>query len=296
MSSAVELRGSCSPLSAIALALVALGIAACSADVTRLGDGAVQTSQVSGSVSPASSAGVTFGPGATALARPKADLAGGRPAEVSTAKTVAGLAAPKAHPTKISHARRKLTVAAARSTTHAARNVANRGRGDLLARRSLRQRTHEPAERQAADTRATDARPIFDWPVHGKIVERFGRQSNGERNDGITIAVPQDTPIRSADDGVVIYAGSGLKKFGNLVLVRHANGYVTTYAHARELDVKRDDQIKRGEVIGKSGQTGGVTTPQLYFEIRKDSAPLDPLPLLQGKSEPAAAKDAANAR
>jgi murein DD-endopeptidase MepM/ murein hydrolase activator NlpD len=152
-----------------------------------------------------------------------------------------------------------------------------------------------PAERAERDERRA-ARPIFDWPAHGKIVERFGGRSNGERNDGITIAVPQDTPIRSADDGVVIYAGSGLKKFGNLVLVRHANGYVTTYAHARELEVTRGDQIKRGDVIGKSGQTGAVSTPQVYFEVRKNSAPFDPLPLLQGRSESAAAKRAASAR
>ena len=78
-----------------------------------------------------------------------------------------------------------------------------------------------------------DVRPIVDWPVLGRIIARFGSQSSGERNDGITIAVPEDTPIRSADDGVVIYAGSGLKKFGNLVLVRHVNGYVTAYG-ARE--------------------------------------------------------------
>jgi murein DD-endopeptidase MepM/ murein hydrolase activator NlpD len=137
---------------------------------------------------------------------------------------------------------------------------------------------------------------MFAWPVRGKIIARFGRQPNGERNDGIVIAVPEDTPIRSADDGVVIYAGGGLKKFGNLALVRHANGYVTAYAHAKELEVKRGDQLKRGDVIGKSGETGNVSTPQLYFEVRKNSAPLDPLPLLQGRSEPAAAKRAASAR
>jgi murein DD-endopeptidase MepM/ murein hydrolase activator NlpD len=132
--------------------------------------------------------------------------------------------------------------------------------------------------------------------LHGKIVERFGQQSNGERSDGITIAVPEDTPIGSADDGVVIYAGGGLKRFGNLVLVRHDNGYVTAYAHARELEVKRGDQVKRGDLIGKSGQTGSVSSPQLYFEVRRNSAPLDPLPLLRGRSEPALAKRASSAK
>jgi murein DD-endopeptidase MepM/ murein hydrolase activator NlpD len=120
-------------------------------------------------------------------------------------------------------------------------------------------------------------------PLHGETI------SNGERNDGITIAVPEGTPINSADDGVVIYAGDGLKEFGKLVLVRHANGYVTTYARAKELQAKRGDEIKRGDVIGKSVQTGAASTPQLYFEVRKNSAPLDPLPLLQGRREPDAA-------
>jgi murein DD-endopeptidase MepM/ murein hydrolase activator NlpD len=119
---------------------------------------------------------------------------------------------------------------------------------------------------------------------------RFDRQSDGDRNDGIAIAAPEGTPITSADDGVVIFAGDGLKKFGNMVLVRHANGYVTAYAHAKELQVKRGDPIKRGDVIGASGQTGSVSTPQLYFEVRRNSAPLDPLPLLKGRSEPHAGK------
>jgi murein DD-endopeptidase MepM/ murein hydrolase activator NlpD len=81
---------------------------------------------------------------------------------------------------------------------------------------------------------------------------------------------------------VVIYAGSGLKGFGNLALVRHANNYVTVYAHAKELRVKRGDQVKRDDVIGASGQTGNVNTPQVHFEVRKDSAPVDPLRLLEG--------------
>jgi murein DD-endopeptidase MepM/ murein hydrolase activator NlpD len=93
-------------------------------------------------------------------------------------------------------------------------------------------------------------------------------------------AVPEDSPIRPAQDGVVIYAGSGLKGFGNLVVLRHTNNYVTVYAHAKELKVKRGDQIKRGDLIGTSGQSGNVSTPQVYFEVRKYSRPVDPLPLL----------------
>ena len=86
--------------------------------------------------------------------------------------------------------------------------------------------------------------------------------------------------IKAADDGVVAYAGNELKGYGNLVLIRHANGFVTAYAHASEIMVKRDDIVKRGQVIAKSGQTGNVTSPQLHFEIRKGSSPVDPTQFL----------------
>ena len=89
-------------------------------------------------------------------------------------------------------------------------------------------------------------------------------------------------PIKAAEDGEVAYAGSELKGYGNLVLVKHANGYVTAYAHAKELMVKRGDQIKRGDVIAKSGQSGNVDAPQLHFEVRKGSAPVDPMQFLNG--------------
>ena len=92
--------------------------------------------------------------------------------------------------------------------------------------------------------------------------------------------MPEGTPIKAAEDGVVAYAGNELKAYGNLVLVRHSNGYVTAYAHASEIMVKRDDPVKRGQMIAKSGQTGNVTSPQLHFEIRKGSTPVDPAPFL----------------
>jgi murein DD-endopeptidase MepM/ murein hydrolase activator NlpD len=128
----------------------------------------------------------------------------------------------------------------------------------------------------------TDPTPGFRWPVRGRIIAGFGPKPNGQQNDGIDVAVPENTPIKSAEDGVVAYAGNELKGYGNLVLVRHPNGYVTAYAHAKELLVKRGDQIKRGEVIAKSGQSGNVDAPQLHFEVRKGSAPVDPMPFLNG--------------
>jgi murein DD-endopeptidase MepM/ murein hydrolase activator NlpD len=130
---------------------------------------------------------------------------------------------------------------------------------------------------------AADAAPSLRWPVHGKVIAAFGTKSaGGQTNDGIDVAVPENTPVKAADDGVVAYAGSELKGYGNLVLVRHPSGYVTAYAHAKELLVKKGDPIKRGQVIAKSGQTGNVEAPQLHFEVRKGTAPIDPMQFLGG--------------
>ncbi|AWO91676.1 MULTISPECIES: LysM peptidoglycan-binding domain-containing M23 family metallopeptidase [Bradyrhizobium] len=136
------------------------------------------------------------------------------------------------------------------------------------------------APAKAAET--TSALPTFRWPVRGKVVTTYGAKTNGKSNDGINLAVPEGTPVKAAEDGVVAYSGNELKGYGNLVLVRHSNGYVTAYAHASELLVKRGDTIKRGQVIAKSGQSGEVASPQLHFEIRKGSSPVDPLQFLNG--------------
>jgi murein DD-endopeptidase MepM/ murein hydrolase activator NlpD len=124
--------------------------------------------------------------------------------------------------------------------------------------------------------------PGFRWPVRGRVIAGFGPKPNGLQNDGINLAVPEGTPVKAADDGVVAYAGNELKGYGNLVLVRHSNGFVTAYAHASEIMVKRGDSVKRGQVIAKSGQTGSVTSPQLHFEIRKGATPVDPSQYLNG--------------
>jgi murein DD-endopeptidase MepM/ murein hydrolase activator NlpD len=124
--------------------------------------------------------------------------------------------------------------------------------------------------------------PGFRWPVRGRVIAGFGPKPNGLQNDGINLAVPEGTPVKAADDGVVAYAGSELKGYGNLVLVRHSNGFVTAYAHASEIMVKRGDTVKRGQVIAKSGQSGSVASPQLHFEIRKGATPVDPSQYLNG--------------
>ena len=138
----------------------------------------------------------------------------------------------------------------------------------------------EPASIKPSE--ATGALPTFRWPVRGKVITGYGAKTNGKSNDGINVAVPEGTPVKAAEDGVVAYSGNELKGYGNLVLVRHSNGYVTAYAHASELLVKRGDTIKRGQIIAKSGQSGEVGSPQLHFEIRKGSSPVDPLQFLNG--------------
>jgi murein DD-endopeptidase MepM/ murein hydrolase activator NlpD len=138
------------------------------------------------------------------------------------------------------------------------------------------------AEAPVKASEATGALPTFRWPVRGKVITSYGAKTNGKSNDGINLAVPEGTPVKAAEDGVVAYSGNELKGYGNLVLVRHSNGYVTAYAHASELLVKRGDTIKRGQTIAKSGQSGEVGSPQLHFEIRKGSSPVDPLQFLNG--------------
>ena len=120
----------------------------------------------------------------------------------------------------------------------------------------------------------------FVWPVSGRVISNFGSTLAGERNDGINIATPLGTPIRASASGSISYAGNELKGYGNLVLIRHDNGYVTAYAHADRLIVERGDSVLKGQVIGYAGQTGDVETPQLHFEIRRGVTPVNPQQLL----------------
>jgi murein DD-endopeptidase MepM/ murein hydrolase activator NlpD len=140
----------------------------------------------------------------------------------------------------------------------------------------------DPLPEPAQTGTTGSAHQSFRWPVKGRVIQGFGPKSGGGQNDGINVAVPEGTPIKAAEDGVVAYAGSELKGYGNLVLVRHSNGFVTAYAHASELNVKKGEAVKRGQVIGKAGQTGNVASPQLHFEVRKGATPVDPSQYLAG--------------
>jgi murein DD-endopeptidase MepM/ murein hydrolase activator NlpD len=147
-----------------------------------------------------------------------------------------------------------------------------------------------PGERSVADEARQDSAPPlaaasapdtthsgrFPWPVRGNVISTYGREGNGGKNDGINIAAPLGAPVRAIEGGEVAYAGNELKGYGNLVLIKHADGLISAYAHCQELLVKKGDQVAAGEVIARVGTTGGVKEPQLHFELRRGQHPVDP--------------------
>ncbi len=116
----------------------------------------------------------------------------------------------------------------------------------------------------------------FLWPVHGRLAGTFGAGPQGTHNDGINIAAPEGTPVLAADAGEVAYAGNELRGYGNLILLKHDNGFITAYAHNETLLVKRGERVARGQPIARVGATGAVSEPQLHFEIRRGTRVLDP--------------------
>jgi Peptidase family M23/LysM domain len=117
----------------------------------------------------------------------------------------------------------------------------------------------------------------FIWPVEGKVVSTFGPKARGRRNDGINIATSRGAPVRAVENGVVAYAGNELRGFGNMILIKHQAGWISTYAHNDRLLVGRGDRVRRGQVIAKAGSTGRADGVQLHFELRKGTTPVDPL-------------------
>jgi murein DD-endopeptidase MepM/ murein hydrolase activator NlpD len=162
---------------------------------------------------------------------------------------------------------------AAKTTIAKKQGIDNTPTGDVDPKAAT---AKEPITSAQAD--ASGSNPEFRWPARGRIIQGF--KAGG--NDGIDISVPEGTSVRAAESGEVVYAGDGLKGYGNLVLIKHPNGYVTAYANNAELDVKKGEQVKRGQIIAKSGDTGNVNAPQLHFELRKGSTPVDPTNYLAG--------------
>ncbi|MBI1272722.1 MAG: peptidoglycan DD-metalloendopeptidase family protein [Alphaproteobacteria bacterium] len=125
--------------------------------------------------------------------------------------------------------------------------------------------------------------PSFTWPVSGPVLSGYGPKGQGLNNDGINIAAPRSAPVTAAANGTVVYAGNEMKGFGNLVLIRHEGGWITAYAHLERMLVERDAVVAQGDMIGTVGTSGGVSSPQLHFEIRQGGKPIDPEPYLRGR-------------
>ncbi|PSJ58616.1 M23 family metallopeptidase [Pseudaminobacter soli (ex Li et al. 2025)] len=138
----------------------------------------------------------------------------------------------------------------------------------------------EQAEEVAAIAPDSTGIGKMRWPVRGRVISAYGK-GGGKANDGIDIQVPEGTSVKAAENGVVIYAGDGLKEFGNTVLVRHENGLVTVYGHASELKVSRGEKVKRGQELALSGMSGSTDSPRLHFEVRKNSTPVNPSTYLE---------------
>lgn len=139
----------------------------------------------------------------------------------------------------------------------------------------------EPTPLSPVATAPTGPAPRFIWPAHGKIISGYGTGANGQKNDGIDIAVDKGAPVKAADGGTVVYAGSDVAQLGNLLLVEHSAGYITAYGNNDELMAKKGDVVKKGQVIAKAGSSGNVPTPRLHFEIRRGgSKTLDPVTML----------------
>jgi murein DD-endopeptidase MepM/ murein hydrolase activator NlpD len=158
-----------------------------------------------------------------------------------------------------------------------------------------------PAAASAARSKLSETREAaanehggdFIWPVRGPIVEGFGAGPDGTRNEGINIAAPRNAPVRAADGGVVVYVGNELRGYGNLILIKHPQGWISAYAHCSAVLVKRGQRVHRGQIIARVGATGDVRQPQLHFELRRGKKAVDPRPLL---GAPAKAADAGRAR
>jgi murein DD-endopeptidase MepM/ murein hydrolase activator NlpD len=154
--------------------------------------------------------------------------------------------------------------------------------------------TDQPAQTQTAQIQPPSPKPApsgdplptlrpdspFIWPVDGKVISKFGPAKDNLRNDGINIAAPVGAPVKASAAGVVAYAGNELRGFGNMILLRHADGWVTAYAHNSSLLVKKGDKVRQGQTIARVGSSGSVDSPQLHFELRQGTKAVDPLKVL----------------
>ncbi|WP_430384392.1 peptidoglycan DD-metalloendopeptidase family protein [Archangium violaceum] len=135
-----------------------------------------------------------------------------------------------------------------------------------------------PVSRPAPARPVPETKGMLDWPLRGVLYARFGKKGR-EPHDGIDLAVPVGTPVKTAQEGEVLYAGEQ-RGYGLIVIVQHSERLITLYAHNRDLRVKSGQKVRRGQVIATVGESGKTSGPQLHFEVRVDGKPADPLDYL----------------
>ncbi len=154
-----------------------------------------------------------------------------------------------------------------------------------LAAENVPATTVKPAAQQASKTPSQPVKYFvapslgqsgFTWPVKGEIIAEFGPMARGVHNDGVNIKAESGTIVTTSAAGTVAFVGTGLKSFGNLVLVKHEGGYITAYAHLSDIQVNEGDVLGSGSQIGLVGMSGRVDSPQLHFEIRQSRTPMNP--------------------
>jgi murein DD-endopeptidase MepM/ murein hydrolase activator NlpD len=211
-------------------------------------------------------------------ARVAAHSAPGKPAAAKVAGAPPRTLASQAESLKSGSMRAPTTAVAARKPP-ATKQEMGQAKVPSETKASTRDPRAAPATEPKKTAMASEAaNPEFRWPARGRIIQGF--KPGG--NDGINIAVPEGTSVKAAESGVVAYAGNELKGYGNLILIRHPNGFVSAYANNGDIEVKRGETVKRGQTIAKSGQSGNVASPQLHFELRKGTKPVDPTQYLAG--------------
>lgn len=152
-------------------------------------------------------------------------------------------------------------------------------RGPVVARRE-----EPPSRSRPAPRPGTGARPrlatqgMLDWPLKGVLYGRFGKKGK-EPHDGIDLAAPAGTSVKTAQGGTVLYAGEQ-RGYGNIVIIEHSNQLITLYAHNRDLRVRTGQRVLPGQVIATVGESGKTSGPHLHFEVRMDGKPVDPLDYL----------------
>lgn len=178
------------------------------------------------------------------------------------------------------------SAAAAKASQRAERSAAGLSHDDVTRQLNLKPLQFDAEKKELKAPRlnslpnsgraAASGKARFIWPVQGRVVSEFGPKDNGLRNDGVNIAAARGAPVVAAEGGTVAYAGNDIPGYGNVVLIRHADGYMTTYAHLERIYTQRDSVVGKGETIGTVGISGGLTSPQLHFEVRKGTEAMNP--------------------